>query len=388
MRAKVLGVAVLAGLALGSANAATVVKIATLSPLSGPVANIGEQINLGTKLAVEAKKKMFLDKYGIELQVSSNDDQATASVGVAASKKIATDKRVLAIVGTLNSSVVTPVSEAVKSYNLAIVSPANTATTVTDRGLPNMNRICARDDAQGAAGADYMVKNLKVKTVYVVHDKTTYGEGLATEVKKGLEAQGVRVVFEGTDEKSNFAPLVTKVQAINPDAVYYGGLASTGGALFVKQLRDSGVKATYMGGDGLDDSELQKQAGDAAKGVLFTTAAASVDVVPAAKALEANFKKTFNKEMLGYGLMSYDAANVVLAGIEKAIKDNKLKKGVAPTRAQVMKAIRGVKVNTLSGTVEFNSVGDRKAGYLYVTKVQDDLSTKVIDSVAVKAPKK
>ena len=171
MKKSALSLAIIAALSLGSANAATVIKIASLSPLSGGQSDLGTQIKNGAQLAVNEYKAQFA-KLGFDLQLVGYDDQADPATGTAAARKIAADRSILAVVGTLNSGVAIPSSEALKAARVAMVSPANTANQVTDRGLANMNRIVARDDAQGPAGANFMMTTLKAKKVYVLNDKT------------------------------------------------------------------------------------------------------------------------------------------------------------------------------------------------------------------------
>ncbi|GGI71686.1 branched-chain amino acid ABC transporter substrate-binding protein [Deinococcus wulumuqiensis] len=370
MKNKTFGLATLAALALGSAQAATTVKIATITPLSGSSSNLGLQIKNGTQLAVNEYKAQFA-KLGMNLSLVAYDDQADPATGTAAARRIAADKSILAVVGTLNTGVAIPASQALAPSKVAMVSPSNTGTKVTDRGLKNMNRICARDDAQGPAGADFMVGTLKVKRVYVINDKTPYGEGLASEAEKRLRAQGVQIVqSEGVAaEERDFTAIITKIQALKPDAIYFGGLYGQGGPL-AQQLRAKGIQTPLVGGDGLDSDELAKLAGAAgANNIYFTTVAPPLDSVPAAKTMAANFKKAFGTDVQGYGIMGYDSAKVVLQGILDAAKKNGNK---APSRAQVESAIRsGTFKNLLTGTVQFDKNGDRKAGKMYVIALKN-----------------
>src|SRR5688572_18697683 len=157
-----------------SAQGKGTIKIATQSPLSGGQAALGEGIKLGTQLAVE-KFKGNLEKAGFKVDLVPFDDQAKPDVGVANAKNIIADKDILGVIGHLNSGVAIPSSEVYKDVSLTMISPANTNEKITDRGYPNVNRVCGRDDVQGAVGAEFAAGTLKPKTVYVVHDKTTYG---------------------------------------------------------------------------------------------------------------------------------------------------------------------------------------------------------------------
>ncbi|ADV68045.1 branched-chain amino acid ABC transporter substrate-binding protein [Deinococcus maricopensis] len=370
-------------LALGNASAATVIKIATLSPLSGGQSDLGTQIKNGAQLAVNEYKAQFA-KLGFDLQLVGYDDQADPATGTASARKIAADKSILAVVGTLNSGVAIPSSAALQPSHVAMVSPANTANQVTDRGLSNMNRIVARDDAQGPAGANFIMSNLKAKKVYIINDKTAYGEGLAKEVEKALKAKNVQVVaYEGTEEKNDFSSIIAKIQLQKPDAVYFGGIYNQAG-VFIKQLRDKGLDTPVIGGDGFDSAELATIAGAGANNIYFTTVAAPIDALPAAKIFAGNYQKAFKKPAQGFGAFGYDAGKVVVQGVLAAIKNNGNK---LPTRVQVENAIRkGAFSGLLSGSVTFNSVGDRKAAKMYVMNVQGG-KYKLATTVNVSAPR-
>src|SRR3989449_1516182 len=276
----------------GQAGKGTI-KIATQSPLSGGQAALGEGIKLGAQLALD-KLKGTLTKQGFKVELVPFDDQAKPDVGVANAKNIIADKDILVVIGHLNSGVAIPSSEVYKEVDLAMISPANTNERITDRGYPNINRVCGRDDVQGPVGAEFAAQTLKVKSVYVVHDKTTYGQGVAEAFKAEAERKGVKVVaFEGTEEKSNFDPIITPIKAKNPDLVYFGGIYDQGGPFF-KQAREKGVKAKFLGPDGLDSSDLVKIGGKTLVGLYYTTAAAP-STSPQAKKFGDGFKKKFGK---------------------------------------------------------------------------------------------
>src|SRR3990172_2927484 len=236
------------------------IKIAVQAPLSGEQAALGEHIKLGAQLAVEESVKAF-KALGYDLILVPYDDQAKPEVGVANARNVVADANVLLVVGHFNSGVALPASEVYKDSMLAMISPANTAMEITDRGYPNVNRVCGRDDIQGPVGARFVAQDLKLKSVYIVNDKTLYGQGVAETFRDEAKRLGLKMLgFEGTEERANFAPMIIPIKAKNPDLVYFGGIYHQG-ALLLKQLREKGVKATYMGPDGLDSSEMVKIAG-------------------------------------------------------------------------------------------------------------------------------
>src|SRR5438094_4799892 len=169
----ILTLAIVAGGAAVDAQGKGTIRTPSQSPLSGGQAALGEGIKLGAQLAVE-KFKGPLEKMGFKVEFVPYDDQAKPDVGVSNSKNIIADKDILAIIGHLNSGVAIPSSEVYKEVSLAMISPANTNPTVTDRKYTNINRVCGRDDVQRVVGSE-LAMCLNAKTVYVIHAKTPCG---------------------------------------------------------------------------------------------------------------------------------------------------------------------------------------------------------------------
>jgi branched-chain amino acid transport system substrate-binding protein len=350
---------------LTSAQPKGPIKIATQSPLSGGQSALGEGIKLGTQLALE-KFKGPLEKAGFKVELVPFDDQAKPDVGAANAKNIIADKDIMVVIGHLNSGVAIPSSEIYKEVNLAMISPANTNEKITDRGYPNVNRVCGRDDVQGPVGAEFAANTLKVKSVYIVHDKTTYGQGVAEAFKADIEKKGVKVIgFEGTEEKSNFDPIITPIKAKNPELVYFGGIYDQA-APFFKQAREKGIKAKFLGPDGLDSSDLVKIAGKTVVGMYYTTAAAPASS-PQAKQFGEDYKKKFGKNPEPYAAESYVATAIALKALESVTSGGK-----APTREAVSAAIRKVKFAGMTGSIEFDEKGDPKKASYYVMQVASE----------------
>jgi branched-chain amino acid transport system substrate-binding protein len=272
-----------------SSNGATV-KIASVSPLSGSQAAIGESIKNGAKLALTERSDEF-KKLNINLQFSPQDDQADPKVGVSVAQKLIADKDVLGVVGHYNSGVAIPSSEIYKNVNLAMVSPANTAVAVTERGYEDVNRICTRDDVQGPVAADFALSDLSAKTAFVIHDKTTYGQGVADEFKKRFADKGGTVAgYEGiTAGESDFSGVLNKVAQVKPDVVYFGGMYPEG-SLIIKQMKEKNITAKFIGPDGMDSAEVVKIAGDSSKGIYYTTMAADVSLTEEGRAWAEKYK--------------------------------------------------------------------------------------------------
>jgi branched-chain amino acid transport system substrate-binding protein len=359
------------------------IKIASQSPLSGELAALGEGIKLGTQLAIE-KFKGNVEKAGFKVDFVPYDDQAKPDVGVANAKNIIADKDILVLIGHLNSGVAIPSSEVYKEANLVMISPANTNPVITDRGLPNVNRVCGRDDVQGVVGARFAKEELKAKSVYIVHNKNQYGQGIAEFFQEWAKKNGLQVHgFEGTEERANFDPILTPAKAKNPDLIYFGGEYPQAAPLF-RQAREKGIKAKFMGPDGLDSTELLKLGGDAVVGMHFTTVAGGVKEYPDAKAFAEDYKKKFGKDPEPFAAQSYDATAIGLKALEAAIKDGG---GKLPSREAVAKATRTIKHKGITGSVEFDDKGDpKKATYLIYEVAKDWKENKLIKRLEIAAP--
>ena len=352
------------------------IKIATQSPLSGGQAALGEGIKLGAQLAVE-KGKANLEKMGYKVELVPFDDQAKPDVGVANAKNIIADKDILAVIGHLNSGVAIPSSEVYKEVNVVMISPANTNPVVTDRGYPNVNRVCGRDDVQGVVGSEF-AHGQKIKSAYIIHDKTQYGQSIAEFFKADAEKKGIKVVgFEGTEEKSNFDPILTPIKAKNPDLIYFGGIYDQA-APFFKQAREKGLRAKFMGPDGMDSSDLTKIAGKAVVGMNYTSAAGPASALPKAKTFVEEFKKKFGKNPEPYAAEAYDAATMAIKAIEQAAKAGKL------SREDVSAAVRKEKLSGITGEIAFDSKGDRQKAQYFVLQVASDDPQKWGDNKIVK----
>jgi branched-chain amino acid transport system substrate-binding protein len=369
--------AVLPAASLTDAQQKGTIKIATQSPLSGGQAALGEGIKLGAQLAVD-KGKGALEKMGYKVDLVPFDDQAKPDVGVANAKNIIADKDIMAVIGHLNSGVAIPSSEVYKEVSVVMISPANTNPVVTDRGYPNVNRVCGRDDVQGVVGSEFAHGALKIKSAYIIHDKTQYGQSIAEFFKADAEKKNVKILgFEGTEEKSNFDPIITPIKAKNPDLIYFGGIYDQA-APFFKQAREKGVKAKFMGPDGMDSSDLTKIAGKAVVGMYYTSAAGPASALPKAKTFVEEFKQKFGKNPEPYAAEAYDATTIALRAIEQAAKSGKM------GREDVSAAVRKAKLAGITGEIAFDAKGDRQKAQYFVLQVVDDDPQKWGDNKIVK----
>jgi len=362
----IIAALVLAG--CGGAQAKGTIKIATQSPLSGGQSVLGVDIKNGAELALEQMGAALRDQ-GFTLQLVPFDDQANPDTGVANAKNIVADPDVLCFVGHLNSGVAIPSSEDYHSAGLAMVSPANTNPRVTDRGYLEVNRIVGRDDVQGVVGAEY-ASSIGIESVYILHDKTAYGQGVGEFFRQKAEEIGITVSgFEGTEEKANFDPIITPILAADPDMVFFGGIYDQAGVFF-KQARDKGYTGMFMGPDGMDSSTLVELAGDAlttGDGMVYSTVAGPANVYPGTAKFIEDFTAKYGAAPQPFSAQAFDSMGICLAGIEKAVAGNG---GNKPTREQVTQAVRATAgFKGITGDITFNSVGDLTSAKYFVIKV-------------------
>lgn len=385
----VAGAALLAAMAsVAVAQDKGTIKIVSQSPLSGPQSVAGEGIMLGAQMAV-ADYGDLLSKLGFKVVLQPEDDQATPNVGVANANRVLNDPQVLGVVAHYNSGVAIPSSEVYAKDNLVMVSPAATNPMVTDRDSTRAiaNRICGRDDIQGPAGASYATTVLKARKIYVINDKSAYGSGIAQAFEAAVKKDGGATIAlsTGVDQnETDFSSILNRARIDKPDLVYYGGTYPQG-SLVLKQMRQKGIQAAFLGGDGLDSGDLQKIAGaESMANAFFTTTAVPLAELPAAAKFAVAYKAKFNKDPEVYSAYGYDAARVLITAIASTAS---AKKGTMPGRAEVAAAVRLTKLDGVTGAIAFNANGDlAKAKYVVIAAGPSADKNKIIKILEVAAP--
>jgi branched-chain amino acid transport system substrate-binding protein len=350
------------GLAMaGAANAQ--IKIGIGAPITGPNASYGAQIKNGVEQAVEDINAAG-GINGQKLQVVVGDDVSDPKQGVSVANKFAAEG-VKFVVGHFNSGVSIPASEVLQDAGIPIITPAATNPTFTERSMWNTFRTCGRDDQQAAVAGAYLVEKYKGKKIAIVHDKTPYGKGVADETKKVINAKGLNeVMYEGINPgEKDFSALVSKLKQAGVDLIYWGGLHTEAG-LIIRQMRDQGLNAQFMGPDGMVSSEFASIAGPGAEGTLMTFNS-DPRKKPEAKEIVAKFRaKNFEPE--AYTLYSYAAMQVLKQATDE-VKSTDGKKV-----ADVMHS--GKTFKTVLGDLSFDKKGDvtRPDYVLYMWKKGPD----------------
>ena len=367
---KITTLSLAAGLAVAFAGTASAqIKMGVAGPITGPNAAFGAQLKNGADQAVaDINAAGGILNQKITTPLDYGDDVSDPKQGVSVANKFAGDG-VKFVIGHFNSGVTMPASEVYQENGILEITPSATNPQITERGLWNIFRTCGRDDQQGKVAGDYIAAHFKGKKIAIVHDKTTYGQGLADETKKAINAKGLKeVLYEGINiGDKDFSALVSKIKASGADLVYWGGLHTEGG-LIVRQMRDQGIKAPLMGGDGITTDEFASIGGPGVEGTLMTYGP-DARHLPEAKSVVEKFRA--NKfEPEAYTLYSYAAVQVIKAAAEQA-KSLDTKK--------VADAIHsGTKFKTVIGELSYNKKGDitRLDYVMYVWK-KDPASGKI-----------
>ena len=323
------------------------IKFGVGGPITGGSAAFGAQLKNGAEQAI-ADINAAGGILGQKLTISQGDDRADPKEGVSVANKFAADG-VKFVIGHFNSGVSMPASEVYQENGILQITPASTNPKVTDRGMWNIFRTCGRDDQQGTVAGEYILKKFAGKKIAVIHDKTTYGQGLADVARATINKGGLKeVLYEGVNkDDKDFSAVVSKIKASGADLIYWGGLHDTGG-LLVRQMRDQGVRAPLMGGDGITDDEFASIAGPGAEGTLMTYGP-DPRKRPQAKDVVAKFRAK-NFEPQAYTLYSYAAVQIIKQAAEAA-------KSVDPKKvADMMRS--GMKFSTVIGDITYDKKGD------------------------------
>jgi branched-chain amino acid transport system substrate-binding protein len=268
--------------------------------------------------------------------------------------------------------------------DVALVSPTSTSIGLTDdrsgaadlrRANPSVHtffRTVLRDDLQGAADAEFAIAKLHAKSAYIIDDNESYGLGIADVFARSFARLGGSIVERShlTSGQQDFIALLTRVQGLHPDLVYYGGVVSTGGPQLRRQMVKLGMTSTFMGGDGIKEDGFILAAGPAAEGVYCSDGSPNLNAMPSAAQFLKEYAARFPGQQLGtYSANAYVAAQVVIGAIRSLMEKNG---GVPPTRAEVVQAIASsVTPGTPLGRVAFTRDGDITTPVVSMWTVKD-----------------
>ena len=338
-----------------------VVKIGHVGPTSGGISHLGKDNENGARMAIDElnAKGVTIGGKKVKLELLTEDDAGDPKQGTAAAQKLV-DSKVMGVIGHLNSGTSIPASKIYSDAGIPQISPSATNPKFTRQGYKTTFRVVADDVHLGGTLGRYAVKDLKGKSIAVIDDRTAYGQGVADEFEKGVKgAGGTTVGREFTNDKAtDFTAILTSLKAKKPDIVFFGGMDAVAGPM-MRQMKQLGIDAKFMGGDGICSGELPKlAAGTMADGQVVCAEAGGVEGT-AKKSMDdfnAAFKKKFNADVQVYAPYVYDSVNVMVAALVKAGSADPAK--YLPVLAKT-DGYKGV-----TGTIGFDAKGDIKNGAL------------------------
>ena len=339
------------------------VRIGSASPLTGPQAHIGIDIKNGVQLAIDDLNAKGVEIGGrkVRFELIAEDDEANPTKATTVAQKFV-DAKVAAVVGHFNSGASIPASKVYSDAGIPQISPSSTNPKYTLQGFKTAFRVVAHDDQQGPTLGKVAVEKLKARTVAVIDDSTAYGQGLADAFAATVKAAGVKIVAREhtTDKDTDFTSILTKIKGRRADLIMFGGIDPQAGPM-VKQMATLGIKAKFIGGDGIQTANFIKLAGDAAEGVMASTPGLPKEQMPGGKAFLDRFKAKFNAEVELYAPMGYDAVMVFVDAMKRA---------GSTEPAKFLPEIGKTNYRGVIGPIAFDEKGDLRNGpiTIYVVK--------------------
>ncbi len=359
------------------AGGETIVRIGSVSPLTGPQAHLGKDNANGARLAIDEINAAGVTLGGkkFKFELLAEDDQADPRTATVVAQKMV-DQHVAGVLGHLNSGTSIPASKIYADAGIPQISPSATAIAYTAQGFKTAYRVMTNDLQQGKVLGEYAVMKLGAKRIAIIDDRTAYGQGLADEVEKAAKAAGGEIVAREftTDRSTDFLAILTSIKAKNPDVVFYGGMDAQG-APMVRQLHSLGLKAKFLGGDGVQTTEFLKLAGADAEGVTGSSPGLPIDIMPGGKEFREKFTAKYGA-IQNYAPYAYDAARAMVEAM-------KLADSVDPK--QYLAQLPRVQFTGVTGQIGFDEKGDIRGGAITLYRVRNG-KWEVLETVRGEAP--
>ncbi|NMG45472.1 ABC transporter substrate-binding protein [Aromatoleum toluvorans] len=356
MKQTVVALAIMA-IGLSAAQAQEmVVKLGSVAPLTGTISHLGKDNENGARLAIEDANAKGVTIAGkkVKFELMGEDDQADPRTGTTVAQRLV-DAGVKGVVGHLNSGTTIPASRIYNQAGVPMISPSATNPTLTRQGYKAVFRTIANDVQQGSVLGKFIVGSLAAKTVAIIDDRTAYGQGLADETEKAVKAGGGKIVAREftTDKATDFNAILTKIRGAKPDVIFFGGMDAQGGPM-LRQLKQLGVEAKFVTGDGGCSPEMIKLAGDAIGANAYCSMAGlPLEKMPGGTEFRNRYKARFNADVQIYSPYAYDAAMAMIKAMQAA-------NSVEP--AKYLPELKKSNFPGVTGTVAFDDLGDIKDG--------------------------
>ncbi len=346
-------------LAIGCAGQdENVIRIGAAGPMTGDQSKMGTDLKNAVELAVAG----WNEKGGVlgkKIILVVGDDQADPKQAVSIANKFVNQK-VDAVVGHWNSNCSINASPYYNTAKIVMISPATTNPRFTLQGYRTVFRVCGTDDQQGSVAAKFVLNALRPKRVAVIHDKSTYGQGLADYFKKAIGDKVNVVYYNGIVQRDpDYKAVLTTIKQAKPDVYFFGGIYPEAGRL-VRQAKELGLNIPMVTGDGVYDPTFINIAGKAAEGT-YITFGKDPGGLPTAKAFIEHYKAKYG-DPGPYSIYAYDAANIILT----AIRETGSAGGV-----KVAEYISKTKFKGAFGEISFDKNGDVTRAPYVIWQVKD-----------------
>lgn len=345
-----------------AASAQEVIKIGHVGPISGSIAHLGKDNENGAKMAIEDlnAKGIKIGGKSVKFELLTEDDGGDPKQGTTVAQKLV-DAKVNGVIGHLNSGTTIPASKIYYEAGIPQISPSATNPKYTQQGFKSAFRVVANDGQLGGTLGRYAVQINKAKKVAVIDDRTAYGQGVAEEFVKGAKSkvQGVEIVATQytNDKATDFNAILTAIKAKNPDVIFFGGMDAVAGPM-LRQMKQLGITAKFMGGDGICSEALATLAGDAmADGQVVCAEAGGVEE-SGKKAMDdfkTAYKKKFNIDVQIYAPYVYDSVMVMVEAMKKCNSSDP---------AKYLPCLAKTDYKGITGHIAFDTKGDIKDGTL------------------------
>ena len=333
-----------------------VVRIGHAGPLTGNIAHLGKDTENGVRMAIDEANAKGISIGGKKAKfvMVSEDDAAEPRQATLVAQKLV-DGKIQGLIGHVNSGTTIPASKIYHDAGVPQISPSATNPKYTQQGYQNAFRVVANDAQLGSVMGRYAAQTLKLKNVAVVDDRSAYGQGLADEFLKSAKANGINIVSRQftTDKSTDFSAILTAIKAKQPDAIFFGGIDAVGGPM-LRQMKQLGISAKFMGGDGVCSEQMPVLAGE---GLIDDVVLCSEPggIEDAQKKVMEDFRSAFRKKYNGnvqiYSPYAYDATWLMITAMQKAGSSDP---------AKYLPVMASSKYQGVTGLIEFDAKGDVK----------------------------
>lgn len=340
------------------------VVIGHVAPLTGNIAHLGKDNENGARLAVDDlnAQRLKIDGKTLKIEMVGEDDQADPKTATIVAQKLV-DSHIVGVVGHLNSGTTIPASQIYANAGIPQISPSATNPVYTQQGFKTAFRVMSNDIQQGSVLGSYAVQGLDARKIAIIDDRTAYGQGLADEVEKAAKAAGAEVVAREftRNDATDFRAILTSIKGHAPDVVFYGGMDAQAGPM-AKQMRQLGMDAKFMSGDGGCSPEFIKLAGDAAENAYCSQTGLPLAKMPKGADFARRYEAKFNSPVQIYAPYSYDAVQVLIGAMVRA-------NSIDPVK--YLPEIGKSNFEGVSGKIEFDGKGDLRHGAVTVYQVRN-----------------